>query len=494
MVDATGAWERRAADRGNISLTQRRSRFAALVVVVAVTVLAAACSSSRGSTSGNTSATTASGGTTAGTSGSSGQTFGTLQSPCGPGNAKGATDQGVTDTSIRIGYGDDRGYSQAPGLNQEMGDAISAFIKWCNDQGGINGRKLVGDDYDAAVTQVNTVMQQACKADFMLVGEGFALDEAAEATRLGCNLVAVPGYSVGPDFANAPEMFQAVPNPDDYLPASIYYEIAKLFPQDITSFDVMHTTLASATEVSYAKDVAAAAAAGWKQTNCGVTLNYFGEPSYTPFAQKYKACGIKTLYTNTGPTPEMFGMFQANYQLGVTPLYVGETNFYTTTMSQWNTSGLANQLYVRDAFIPLEEAGIVPAVKDYMTIVQANGGKVSQLGEQAASSFLLWATEAKACGSTLTRQCMVNQLSKVHSWTGGGLHAKTDPGGNLPPSCGMIVKLTGTTWSQYYPQTQGQFDCNSEYLFKVPQSAWGTTLGPDRIATKFLSASVIKPQ
>ena len=188
--------------------------------------------------------------------------FGTLASPCGSGDAKGATDQGVTDTSIRIAYGDDRGYSQSPGLDQEMGDAITAMIKWCNDQGGINGRKIVGDNYDAAIMQVNTVMQQACKADFMLVGEGWALDEAAEGTRVGCNLVAVPGYSVGPDFANAPEMFQGVPNPDDYLPASIYYQIAQLFPQDVTSFDVLHTTLASATEVSYAKDVAAAAAAG----------------------------------------------------------------------------------------------------------------------------------------------------------------------------------------------------------------------------------------
>ncbi len=156
--------------------------------------------------------------------------FGTLASPCGPGSAKGATDQGVTDTSIRIGYGDDRGFTGSPGLDQEMGDAVTAMIKWCNSQGGINGRKIVGDDYDAAITQVTTVMQEACKTDFMLVGEGFALDEAAEGTRLGCNLAAVPGFTVGPDVANAPEMYQAVPNPVDYLPASPFFQAAKLFP------------------------------------------------------------------------------------------------------------------------------------------------------------------------------------------------------------------------------------------------------------------------
>jgi hypothetical protein len=171
-----------------------------------------------------------------------------------------------------------------------------------------------------------------------------------------------------------------------------------------------------------------------------------------------------------------------------------ETNVYTTEMSQWNTSGIGNNVYVRDAFTPIEQASTNAAVNKYVSLVTANGGKVSQLGEQAASSFLLWATEAKACGSDLTRQCMINHLSQVHSWNGGGLHAVTNPGSNLPPSCGMMLKLTGTVWSQYYPKTLGQFDCSSKYLFHVPESAWGATLNSQRIATKFLSSNVIMPQ
>ena len=53
--------------------------------------------------------------------------IGTLPSPCGQGAAKGATDQGVTDTAIHIAYGDDRGFTGAPGLNKEMGDAVKAM-------------------------------------------------------------------------------------------------------------------------------------------------------------------------------------------------------------------------------------------------------------------------------------------------------------------------------------------------------------------------------
>ena len=209
---------------------QPKSVGRAVVVLAAVMLVAAACSSSRGGSSATTAAT--GGGSTAAPSAATTK-FGTLDSPCGKGNAKGATEQGVTDTAIHIGYGDDRGFSASPGLDQEMGDAMKAMIKWCNDQGGILGRQIQGDFYDAAITQVNTVMQQACKTDFMLVGEGWALDDVAEQTRVGCNLAAVPGFAVGPNFANGPMAYQPVPNPDDYMPASIYYEAAQLFPQDI---------------------------------------------------------------------------------------------------------------------------------------------------------------------------------------------------------------------------------------------------------------------
>ena len=73
---------------------------------------------------------------------------------------------------------------------------MKAMIEWCNEQGGINGRQIEGRYYDAKFTEANNVMQEACGQVFMLVGEGWASDGAAEETRLGCNLPAVPGYSV----------------------------------------------------------------------------------------------------------------------------------------------------------------------------------------------------------------------------------------------------------------------------------------------------------
>ncbi len=96
------------------------------VVAAAVVLVAGACSSDRSDEDPD-----GGDGTTAAAELPS-DTFGDLESPCGEGDASGATEQGVTDDSIAIGYGDDSGYANAPGLNEEMGDAMDEMIEWCN--------------------------------------------------------------------------------------------------------------------------------------------------------------------------------------------------------------------------------------------------------------------------------------------------------------------------------------------------------------------------
>jgi ABC-type branched-subunit amino acid transport system substrate-binding protein len=430
----------------------------------------------------------------AGASSSSSNTkFGTLPSPCGKGHATGATDQGVTNSTISIAYGDDRGFSGLPGLDQEMGDAVKAMVAWCNAQGGINGRKLVGDYYDAAVTNIGNVMSQACKKDFMLVGEGFALDGVSEQTRLNCNLAAVPGFTVASAVANAYEMYQASPNPANASPVSSAYEAKKLFGSKVQHVGVYDSTL-STQQSSTNKAVQAFTEAGWKFLNCPFLFNYNGEASYTPFMQKLQGCGAQVVFNDSTPGPTLYGAFQAENQIGYNPIWIEDSGAYTQAMANWNTSGLANNMYVRLSYEPLEAAKVVPAVAQYLSIVKKDGGLTSQLGEQATSSFLLWATQAKACGSTLTRQCMINHLSKVTSWTGGGLNASGNPSKNIPPNCGLLMRLHNTKWVQAYPTKLGTFDCSSKYVAPDSGSVVGTTLNAQGYSTQYATSSVIKPQ
>ena len=427
-------------------------------------------------------------------SSTSSTTFGTLPSPCGKGHATGATDQGVTNSTINVAYGDDRGFSGLPGLDQEMGDAVKDMIAWCNAQGGINGRKIVGDYYDAAVTNVGSVMSQACKQDFMLVGEGFALDGLAEQTRLGCNLAAVPGFTVAPTVANAYEMYQASPNPANASPVSSAYEAEKLFGSKTKHAGVYDSTL-STQQSSTNKAIQAFTEAGWKFIpNCVGQIDYNGEANYTPFVQKLQSCGAQIIFNDATPGATLYGAFEAENQIGYDPIWIMDSGAYTASFAQWNTDGLANNAYVRLSYEPLEAAKVVPAVSQYLSIVKKYGGLTSQLGEQATSSFLLWATEAKACASTLTRQCMINHLAKVTSWTGGGLNASGNPSKNTPPNCGLLMKLDGTKWVQAYPKKLGTFDCSSKYVAPNSGSVVGTTLNSQGYATQYATSSVIKPQ
>jgi len=394
--------------------------------------------------------------------------FGDLPSPCGRASASSAStasEQGVTATSITIGYGDDAGYPQSPGLEHEMSDAVKAMIKWCNAQGGINGRQITGVYYDAKLTNVNSVMVTACKQVFMLVGEGFALDGSAEAIRQGCGLPAFPGYSVGSDFANAPLMYQGVPNPIDRTPDEFAIQMAKAFPDKVAKAAVMYANYPS-TQQTAEKVLQTYPSFGYHFLGCPQVFSILGEPDYKPFVQKLKDCGAQVVYYTGSDEPYLENILDAAAQLDYHPIWMGDTNLYDQVFPKWNSGGNGNNVYVRTAFVPVEQAAGNKAVSDYLHVMKGNGD-VSVLGEQATSSFLLWATAAKACGPALTRACVMANLAGVHRWTSGGLHAPTDPGRNLPPECGMALKMAGTTWAQAMPQAPGGFDCSPASIATV---------------------------
>ncbi len=436
----------------------RPRRASALLVAagLALVLLAGACSSGRSADGGSTDTTTGGGGATT-------ETFGTLDSPCGPGDASGATAQGVTDTQISIGYGDDAGYQPAPGLSHQMSDAMKAMISWCNDQGGINGRKVVGNYHDAAVTEVTNAMTDACESDFMLVGEGWVLDSGQETLRLGCGLPAIPGYAVSPQFANAPLMYQAVPNPADFVNVEVAAAFQKMFPTEITKTAVIYAEYPP-TRDTKDKALQSFPKFGFTFLDCPQVYGIAGESDWKPLAQALKDCGAEVVYFVGSPYPNFENFLDAANQVDFHPIYITDANMYDLSFAAWNVNGYADQVYSRQTFLPLEEADQAEAISQFVDIVGSTGAEANQLGEQSTSSFLLWATAAKACGSELTRECVLAEVAKIESWTGGGLHAETDPSTNMPTDCGLVLKLDGTAFVRAYPDGAGTFDCDPSYV------------------------------
>jgi ABC-type branched-subunit amino acid transport system substrate-binding protein len=415
--------------------------------------------------------------------------FGDLESPCGPAeDGTELTDQGdfVTAETITIGYGDDAGYQAAPGLNAQMSDAIVAMMDWCNEQGGINGREVVGEYYDAKILEANNVMIEACDQVFMLVGQGWAFDGAAEQTRVGCGLPQVPGYTVSGTVAHGPDTYVAVPNPIDMTPAGHLALMAEQYPDRVPKAAALYADYAAQIEVMD-KIQAAAPDFGWEFIpDCEQTYPIGGVAQWAPYVQKLKDCGAGIVYWVGSPLPMFQNLLEAAAQADLDMVYLTDANNYEENFALANTAGYADTVHMRMAFTPFEQADRNEATQQYLDVLEASGGTPSLLGAQATSAFLLWATAAQSCGAELTRQCVLDELATITAWTGGGLHAESNPAENMPPECVMVLGMDGTSFVQALPEEQGEFACDPSYVATVDIPATAEAkLDTDRISQAY---------
>ena len=416
--------------------------------------------------------------------------FGDAPWPCGAGDGNNTDDgstPGVTKDSIKIAGGDDAGYAGAPGLNREMSDALRAMVAKCNELGGINGRQIQWDYYDAALFNVGPAMQAACDSGaFFLVGEGWAFDVQQEETRLACGLPAVPAYAVSAAFAHGKDVFPPTPGPSDEVTAGMYAQMAELFPEEVKKAAALVGAF-PATQESRDKAVIASKQFGWDWVSTTIEYNPVGEADWTPFVKQIQDSGATILYWSGACLPNLQLFMQAAQANGLDIPVLTEANHYSAECAAANTDGAMDNLYLRMSSVPFEEADTTPAMQDYLDLIEASGGEISQLGSTAASSFLLWATAASACGESLTRECTIENLKGIHDWTGHGIYQQTDPGANHPTSCTALIKLHGTAYERVVPAERGTFECNPAWIAKIDSTPAldAAKLDANRISQQF---------
>src|ERR1700722_3053442 len=113
---------------------------------------------------------------------------------CEPGAGGASSVRGVTTKTINIAEFNDAANTITPGLEAEFPQQATAFADWCNAAGGINGRKIVIDNRDAALFNAAQQATAACQSDFMAVGGGMALDQPSVPIRVKCGLGQISGY------------------------------------------------------------------------------------------------------------------------------------------------------------------------------------------------------------------------------------------------------------------------------------------------------------
>lgn len=440
--------------------------------LLALLLLAASCSRDEStSTDSDQTTTTAATDTTADGDptalGSGG--FGDLEAVCQDGDASGSTDTGVTDTEIRLGTVTDKGFAGAAGLNEEMYDAAVAFTTWCNEHGGILGRQLVLDDLDAALTEYEPRLTEACEDDFALVGGGAVFDEDPNGVRVGCDLANIAGFVVSGPGRTADLQVQPLPNPLTTVSLGRLLAAKRDYPEGITKFGIMASNLPSVLLVRN-QAVEAAESLGY-EVAYSVEYAPSGETGWANFVADMQAEDISIL-EYVGQPADFVALNQAMDTAGWAPdVVLLSGNFYDAKYAS-EASGIAPNLYIQSQFHPFELAAENKATQDYLDMMEQYNpsGKVALLGAQGLSAWLLFATAATECGSELTSDCLLEKAASAAGWTGGGLHAPQTPGNSVPSQCSLILTLTpdGFVWNEEATApTDGIYNCDPDNVFEL---------------------------
>lgn len=419
--------------------------------------------------------TTAAGSTETTAAGDSASKFGSIASPCGKADSVAtvkADEAGTGTDKLYIGVGNDRD-SIRPGLLKELWDGTNAFVKWCNEQGGINGLQLEAVDLDGKVLEVEAAMAKACTDVFAIVGGGWAQDNFIFSGKDGadfhkCKMISFPGFAVSTDFAEGSDQVQPLPNPAYDKPASAMVALAKLYPDEVKKFGVVYGTLPS---IIQNKDQIIGVA---KQTKGFDQFDEIGydiiNQDWAVIAQQVLDKGLKAV-SFVGEPPNMSKFSQALRDQGFDGVINADANQYDSRLIGASGPAAVEGAIVRIASHTYEEADKWPAMGQLVKILDSwdPAWERAGLATQAFSASLLFATAAKSCADAgeISRACVLQAGKDVHEWDGGGLHAVADPGANTPADCAMLVQIKDGKFERLFPEL-GSEDDNGEGFFCSP--------------------------
>lgn len=419
--------------------------------------------------------------------------FGTLESPCGPGDPQRPATVAEEDNGgdvIRVATASDKGALAAPGLNAELYDAAVAFAAWCNEQGGIRGLRLEVIDADAKLFEVPAVMERICAEAFAMVGGGVVFDDQEFPLFHECGMIDIAGYTVTAAKATSDGMVQPMPNPPNVKDAGWFHWAAEQYPDAVAHFatltgDILTTQVVEAQYVEMMGTIPAF------EIVDRIVYNSAGEATWAPIVQRLKDRGVRAM-TFVGAPEVLALLLKAMDELGYRPeLIIQEASFYVDSLIRQGGSS-ADGVIARTLYAPFEEADRYPGVAAYLDMMATHrpDGKVAGLGLQATSAYLLFAQSAGRCidanNGVLTRACVLDEAAKVTDWTGGGMHAPTNPGTNQPGRCTVLMQVVDGTWRRLYPEigspddTLGGWHCSPDDQVVQLQGDYGDTTAGKR--------------
>jgi len=446
----------------------KRFRAGVLIAALSVSILAVACGRSGSETSTD-----------------SGNGSGGKANAACTKEALQATEIGVTADTISIEVMADTGSPLAPGLFQANIDAVQAFAKWANANGGIGCRQVKVDTWDSKLdpTEAKNGILNACKNDLAMVGGNSLFNP--DTTDLG-NCADKAGQPVGiPDFAAlandiheqcapnawiiqavAEDCSKGVPTGERNLQAFKgqldYYKTVQpnlkgvwLVPGDLP------TTVQSATY-----QIAAAQADGITITDQMKVSGKAEQSAFTTYVQALKAGNGNFLYDGSNDV-SMVKMRKEAAAQGLTGIDVWGCSLACYTQNFRDAGSAVDGTYVWMQYIPFEEASSNKALQTY---IDASGGKPDSFGAQAwqASMAFKQAVDeivAEQGANAITRPNLLAKMKTLTFDADGWIGKRTGP--KVFSDCMVVMQINGGKFERVFPKQAGTLDCKPSNVTTV---------------------------
>ncbi len=394
--------------------------------------------------------------------------FGELGQVCGPaeGKAQPSDVRGVTDTEIQIGVLNDAGNELSPGLGASYPAVAKAFADWCNDAGGINGRKIVINDRDAKLFDSAAVVIDACQSDFMLVGGGAALDAPTIEPRLDCGLGSIPAFN--PSYEGQIADLQAVVGRTSEKESN-WGLFRLLEPENSDAFKKIGILTVDTPDVrvAYERFQKVLDSQGLDVTSFqAVAVSLDNVRTYVqPLMGKTETLVLAL------PAVEIF---RAMNDVGYNPKLIADAGsvFYSLdSVENLKKVPLQAPIYSASTTFPLDLVDENSTVAKFVELETAAFGKADPSHMTPWITWLLFAKSASECQG-LTVKCVIDNATKDTAYTAGGLMAPIDLSDPTRTNqCLAINKVSadGIVYDKSSTRpTDGPFNCDPANVVPIP--------------------------
>jgi ABC-type branched-subunit amino acid transport system substrate-binding protein len=399
-----------------------------------------------------------------------------------------ADDVGISATEIRLAVIADVDTPVQPGLFQKSVDAMKAWAKVVNKDGGIAGRKVVIDFIDSKLnpSETRNAIIKACSEDFAMVG-GEALFLSNVDDLVACKnsagkaigLPDMPGLALDTNQAcsgvtyvlNGLGAYCATRNdhPQTYstLQGDYLYYMKK--NKDLHGVWTIPADLA-ATKNAVIPTATAGVNLGIKKDGKGFYEIFSRDPqsAMTPIVQTIKQ-NSSTFVDNGGN--KMADLRKEATLQGVNSVKVWACNqaCYDQLLVDQGGADVNDTQMVLTTLPFYSEYKSNPTLKKFVAAV----GGIENTNFNSVSSWiaaLLFqdaVTKATANGGTLSRQSLFDALKQETKFDANGITGPVDIANHANPACIVMAQIKNGKFVRTYPSKPDTFDCNKKNLVDI---------------------------